>query len=56
MAKKAWRVRYVATVRGTIEVEADTAEEAKTLAEAEGADFGTCEQTDFEVLSTKEMP
>lgn len=53
---KKWSLRYVATVRGTLEVEATTEEEARELANDDlGADFSTCEQTDFEVLSAREV-
>lgn len=53
MEKKEWRVRYVATVRGTLEVEAATEDEARALANEHGAEYATCEQTDFEILSAR---
>ena len=55
--KKTWRVRYVATVRGELEIEAPTEEDAREIATDDmGADFSTCEQTDFEVLGVREVP
>lgn len=52
---KTWTVSYVATVRGVLEVEATSEEEARQIAtDTMGADYGTCEQTDFEVTRVRE--
>jgi hypothetical protein len=51
--KGTYLVRYLATLRGTLRIEADSAEEAREKAENEGYD-AAAEQTDFEILSVRE--
>ncbi len=52
--KKRWRVNYKATVRGVLEVEAINEEETRQIADSNGADHTTCEQTDFEITSVRQ--
>lgn len=52
---KTWTVSYAATVRGVLEIEAASEEEARQIAtDTMGADYATCEQTDFEVTRVRE--
>ena len=54
VAKRLFKLRYTATVRGILEVEAVDEAEARSIADSMGYDGATAEQTDFEIESCRD--